>query len=70
MGEKLSKLNERQVKIWEYLVENKTVTAKECEKLIPQTPRITLNHDLKQMCQLGLMQQTGQSRNTFYQAVF
>ena len=52
MGKKLSKLNERQVKIWEYLVENGTVTAKECETLMSQAPRITLNHDLKQMCAL------------------
>jgi len=70
MGEKLSKLNERQIKIWEYLAENKTITAKECEKLVLKTPRITLNYDLKKMCQLGLIQQAGQSRNTFYQTSF
>jgi len=70
MGEKLSKLNERQVKIWEYLVENKTITAKECENLMPKIPRITLNHDLKQMCQLGLINQRGQSKNTYYETAF
>jgi len=70
MGEKLSKLNERQIKIWEYLVENETVTAKECETFMPQAPRATLNHDLKQMCQLGLIHQMGQSRSTYYQATF
>ena len=70
MGEKLSKLNERQVKIWEYLVENKTITAKECEELISQTPRITLNHDLKQIRQLGLIHQRGQSKNTYYETAF
>ena len=70
MGEKLSKLNERQIKIWEYLVENKTITAKECENLISETPRITLNHDLKQMRQLGLIYQRGQSINTYYETAF
>ncbi|MBU1119531.1 hypothetical protein KKH43_06640 [Patescibacteria group bacterium] len=70
MGQKLSKLNERQVKIWEHLVENKTVKAKECENLLPQTPRITLNHDLKQMRQLGLISQRGQSKNTYYNTSF
>ena len=70
MGEKLSKLNERQVKIWEYLIENKTITAKKCEELIPKTPRITLNYDLKQMRHIGLINQRGQSKNIYYENVF
>lgn len=70
LGDKLSKLNERQVKIWEYLVENKRITAKDCETLIPQTPRITLNHDLNQIRRLGLIHPVGQSRSTFYEANF
>jgi len=70
LGQKLSKLNQRQINIWEHLVEHKIIKAKDCEKLMPQIPRATLNHDLKQMCQLGLINQRGQSKNTYYETVF
>ncbi|MFH1956356.1 MAG: ATP-binding protein [Patescibacteria group bacterium] len=70
MGEKLSKLNERQVKIWNYLVENKKITAKECEKTMPDVPRQTLNYDLKKMQEMGLIHQMGESRSTYYEAIF
>ncbi len=70
MGEELSKLNDRQVKIWEYLVENKTVTAKECEKILSDTPRQTINYDLSKMQKMGLLHSVGESIATYYEANF
>jgi len=70
MGEKLSKLNERQVKIWEYLVENKTITAKKCEEIISNTPRQTINYDLSKMQKMGLLHSVGESRSTYYEPNF
>jgi len=70
MGEKLSKLNNRQVKIWEYLVENKRITAKECENILPDTPRQTINYDLSKMRKMGLLHSVGESIGTYYEANF
>lgn len=70
MGEKLSKLNERQVKIWDHLVENKTITAKKCEEIISNTPRQTINYDLSKMQKMGLLHSVGESKSTYYEANF
>lgn len=70
LGEKLSKLNERQIKIWEYLVENKTITAKECENLFEHISRKTINFDFKKMQDIGLLHSMGQSKATYYEPNF
>lgn len=70
MGEKLSKLNQRQIKIWEYLTENKTVTAKECENLFKDVSRKTINYDFKKMQDMGLLHSVGESRSTYYESNF
>ncbi len=70
MGKKLSKLNERQVKIWEYLVENKTIKAKECEDLFKNVSRKTINYDFKKMQDMRLLHSVGESRSTHYEPNF
>ncbi len=70
MGQELSKLNERQVKIWNYLVENKRITAKECERIMPDVPRQTINYDLKKMQEMSLLHLVGESRKSYYEANF
>ncbi|MBU2068256.1 MAG: ATP-binding protein [Patescibacteria group bacterium] len=70
MGKKLNKLNERQAKIWDYLVENKTVTAKECENLFKDVSRKTINYDFKKMQEMGLLHSIGESRSTYYEPNF
>lgn len=70
MGEKLSKLNERQVKIWEYLVESKTVTAKECESLFKDVSRRTIYNNLSKMEKMGLIKPKGESVNRYYVSSF
>lgn len=70
LGEKLSGLNMRQVQIWDYLIENKKITAKECEEILTDVPRKTINYDLKKLQEMGLIHQVGESRSTYYEANF
>lgn len=70
-GEKLSQLNERQIRIWEYLLENSRVTSKALlEKVLQGVPQPTINYDLRRMIDLGLIQKKGDARNTYYAASF
>ncbi len=70
MGEELSSLNQRQVKIWNYLVDNKKITARECEQIMPDVPRKTINYDLKKLQEMKLLHSVGESINTYYEANF
>lgn len=69
-GEKLSQLNERQLKIWEYLAENGRVTRKGAEALIKDAPQQTISYDLRKMKDIGLIRQIGESKDTFYESSF
>lgn len=70
VGGKLSGLNMRQVQIWDYLVGNKRVTAKELEGIIPDVARPTINNDLKKMQKLRLIHPVGESISRYYEANF
>jgi len=69
-GEKLSELNERQLKIWEYLVDNQKMTRKEIELILPNTPQQTIIHDFRKMKEKGLIHQEGKSSNIYYESNF
>ncbi len=69
-GEKLSQLNERQLKIWEYLVENGKITRKEAEILVGDTAQQTISGDLRKMKDIRLIRQVGDSKDTFYESSF
>jgi ATP-dependent DNA helicase RecG len=70
LGNELSSLNERQIIIWEYLKDNRKITRKEAEDLLPDTPQATVRTDLAKMRDLGLVNQLGQAANTYYEATF
>lgn len=69
-GPRLSKLNERQIAIWEYLVEKDKITIKECSALLLDVPRTTINYDLQRLQDIGLIRQAGESINTYYTPSF
>ena len=69
-GPKLSELNLRQLKIWEAIVDKKKVTAKECERLLLDAPRQTVNYDLSKMQNLGLIHKGGSTVDAYYEAKF
>lgn len=70
MGKKLSNLNITQIKIWRYLAENNKITAKECEKILKDVSRKTINYNLKKMQNMSLIHSVGRSINTYYRANF
>ncbi len=69
-GEPLSQLNERQLVIWQCLMDKRKITRKETEVLLPDTPEATLRADLAKMRDIGLLNQMGQAANTYYEATF
>jgi len=69
-GEQLSQLNERQLYIWQHLVDNRRITRKEVEGLLPDISAATLRSDLVRMREIGLLNQMGQSSNTYYESSF
>jgi ATP-dependent DNA helicase RecG len=69
-GTKLSGLNERQLKIWEYLMDSQKISRKNIEKILPNTPKQTIIYDLNAMIKIGLIHSEGKSVNTYYEANF
>ncbi len=56
---KQHKLNDRQQAAMEYLLDRRRLTIAEYETLCPQTNRRTLQRDLKEMLELGLVEEIG-----------
>ena len=69
-GEKLSQLNERQLSIWQHLVDKERITRKEVEELLPNASQAVLRSDLVKMREIGLLNQMGQASNTYYECSF
>lgn len=69
-GPKLSRLNERQIKIWEYIAEKERIASRDCDILLPKIPRATINRDLQKLQEIGLIKQMGEARSTYYISVF
>ncbi len=69
-GEKLSQLNERQLDIWQYLIEKQKLTRKNIETLLSSVPQATISSDLLKMKDIGLVLQQGQSKSTYYVTSF
>ena len=69
-GKKLSELNDRQLRIWELLVEKGRITRRDAEELLGGVSQNTIASDLRIMRDLGLIQQIGESRNTYYNPSF
>ncbi|NCN82750.1 MAG: hypothetical protein GW947_02170 [Candidatus Pacebacteria bacterium] len=70
LGDTFSHLNERQIKIWHFLQENPTITAKECVKLSPSASRPTINKDLQGLVQVQLIKLRGAASGTYYEPGF
>ena len=66
LGKSFQELNERQVKIWEYLQDKNQVTAILAHSFFPKISRQTINNELKKMQDMELIELKGSSNNTFY----
>lgn len=67
LGPRFEKLNERQVKIWDYLQEFNQINISTATKLFPKISRATINNDLKGLVIIGLITSKGASSNTYYE---
>lgn len=67
LGPRFEKLNERQVKVWDYLQEFSQINISTATKLFPKISRATLNNDLKGLVVIGLIMPEGASSNTYYE---
>lgn len=66
LGSKFKGLNERQIRIIDYLLLKGRITARDCQKILRGIPRITINSDLKNLRDLEIIDQQGASTSTYY----
>lgn len=66
LGENFRELNERQVKIWNYLQDRNQITATVAHSLFPNVSRPTINNDLKKMQDMDLIELKGVANNAYY----
>lgn len=66
LGQGFRELNERQVKIWDYLQDKNQITALIAHSLFPKVSRPTINNDLKKMQDMELIELKGTANNTYY----
>lgn len=66
LGEKVGSLNVRQRKLWEFLIEYRQITPKQCREVLVGVPRPTINYDLRKMKESGLIVSKGKSNNLVY----
>ncbi len=62
---KLAELNDRQKDILKYLFKHGRISSLECTKKFKVT-RDTANRDFRKLIKLGLLQQKGTGRGTYY----
>jgi len=67
LGGRFKNLNERQVRIWNYLQDNNQITASQTHELFTTISRATVNIDLKKMVEMELINVKGYSNNTYYE---
>lgn len=66
LGEKYKSINERQLKMINTLLTKGRLTIKDCQKVLKNVPRATINKDLKDLKDLGIIKPKGASISTFY----
>jgi ATP-dependent DNA helicase RecG len=70
-GEKLGGLNERQYKLWEFVLEKGHITASECVERFQNVSRATINNDISLMQEKGFIRTRGKDgRTVVYEASF
>jgi ATP-dependent DNA helicase RecG len=67
LGDDYNKLNERQLKFWHVLQDKNHLTASIAHEYFPHLSRQTINADLKEMVDMGLIDQRGSSSSTYYE---
>lgn len=66
LGSEYSQLNERQMKIIDTLLIKGRLTVQDCQKILKGVPRATINKDLKDIKDMGIIKSHGASVSIFY----
>lgn len=66
LGHKYSEINERQMKIIDAMLIKGKLTIQDCQKVLRGVPRVTINKDLHDLKELGMLRSSGASVSTFY----
>lgn len=70
LGDTYKEINDRQIKIIDVLLIKGRLTISDCIKILRETPRATINSDLKKLKDLGVIITNGASINTYYTLAF
>lgn len=70
LGDKYRDLNQRQMKIIDALLIKGKLTAQDCEKVLRRVHRATINYDLRELKDMGVIESHGASVNVFYTLAF
>ena len=70
LGDKYKSLNERQMKVIDALLIKGKLTVQDCQKILRGVPRATINYDLRDLKDLGVIESHGASVNIFYTLAF
>lgn len=70
LGNKYKNLNERQMKIIDTLLIKGKLTAQDCQKILKGIPRATINYDLRDLRDMGIIESHGASVSIFYTLAF
>ncbi len=66
LGSKHHNINERQIKIIDSLLIKGKLTVSDCQKILKETPRATINKDLRDLKESGVIKPHGASTNIYY----
>lgn len=69
LGEKFKELNERQISIWNLIQEKKVIKSKELRET-SSFSRATIANDLATLLSIGLIDQKGSGRDTYYKTKY
>lgn len=70
LGEFFTSLNSRQIRIWQYIQDNKEVTTKKCNDAFPYVSRQTINNDINKLINTNLITAKGSGSNTYYESAY
>ncbi len=66
LGKNFRSLNDRQIKIWNFIQDKSQITASLAHNLFHEVSRATINNDLKGLVDFGLIELKGSSTNIYY----
>jgi len=70
LGDHYRLINDRQTRLIDLLLLKNRITVQDCERVLKDTTRATINSDLKKLKDMGIFVKNGASVNTYYTLAF